>query len=102
MRMYLVLPSPSGRENPNRTLEGIAEGTPASEVVPGVGERVVLIAGRRRQQRAAGVLPPLAQFMREPRDGAGQRPHVAPELGQGDVVVGGHPGPQLDVATRLG
>src|SRR4051794_4564995 len=82
--------APSGRQGP-----------PAGEVVPRVGERVVLIGRRRREGRRAGVLPPLPQLVREARDRPGQRPHVAPQLAEGDVVVGGHPRPQLDRLPRL-
>src|SRR4051812_17632614 len=85
MRIYLVLPV--AVRSP-RTLEGVVERTPASQVVPRVGEGVVLIGGCRRQRRAAGVLPALPELVREPRDGPRQGPHVAPQLRERDMVVG--------------
>src|SRR5262249_7144112 len=38
----------------------------------------------------------------EPRDLPGQRRHRAPQLGQGDVVVRGVPGPQLHLLVGIG
>ena len=84
-----------------------AEGSPAQRrldhvpplaVEAGVGQCVVRIGRRRRQGGPARVLPALAQLAGEPRQGARQRRHRTPELAESDVVVGGDPGPQLDVA----
>src|SRR4051812_41864295 len=70
---------------------------PPSEVVAGVDESVVALRLGRRQRRPALLVPQLAEVLGEPRDDPGQRRHRSPQLGQHHMVVGGEPGPQLEL-----
>src|SRR5689334_14347638 len=76
-------------------VEVLLDDFPAGKVVLRVREGVVLVGGGRRELRLSGVLPPLAQVPREPRQLPRQRRHRAPQLGQRHVVVRREPGPQL-------
>ncbi len=68
------------------------------------GRRRARRAGRAAPAASAGYRrpPTLAQLVGEPRDGTRQRPHVTPQLGERDMVVAGHPRPQLDRLAGLG
>src|SRR6478672_8674054 len=86
----------------DQTLGGVGQGVPPGQVVARVGEGVVLVRRSRRERGRTGVLPLLAQLVGEPRYGTAQRAHVAPQLREHDVVVTGHPGPELDRLAGLG
>src|SRR3712207_1388353 len=87
---------------PDRSAPRALHRLPPCQVVPGVDQRVVGAARPGRQRRLPEVVPALAQLAGEPRDRPRQRRHRPPQLAERDVVVGGEPGPQLDLLAGAG